>query len=222
MRAIAIGLLWAGCAPPPAAPLPISHRAAVAPTVPLERLTRFVERHLWVGADRPAAIRTIRELTIVDGRATLVETAWEAAGVTTVAGADRATTWVKTSSEVQTGPAHQVGDHLAVDLEDASSSLWLRCWHRTLVVAPPGARLVPSPGVFTSCYDPGAWSPAATLRVEALACGQGEGLDDGQEAGLDGHENLDETLFRFAAPPGVELVEVSDGCLQSKGLRLAR
>ena len=60
-------------------------------------------------------------------------------------------------------------------------------------------------------------------RVDALVCGQGDGLDDGQLAGLDGQQgSLDETLWRFAAAPGIEFVEVSDDCFQSSGLRLAK
>jgi len=222
MRAIAIGLVVAAaCAPPPPpVAAPIAHRVDAPTAVPFAQQTRFVGRHLSVGANQPAAIRSIMELTIANGRGTLVATLWEAPGITTVEQADRTTTWTKTSTNVQTGPAHRVRDHLAVDLEDASSTLWLRCFQRTLTVAPPGARLVPSPGIHPDCYDPGTWSPATTLRIEALACGQGEGLDDGQQAGLDGHENLDETLFRFSPAPGVEFVEVSDGCLESKGLRL--
>jgi hypothetical protein len=73
------------------------------------------------------------------------------------------------------------------------------------------------------CSDPGVWSPATLTRVDALVCGQGDGLDDGQLAGLDGQlGSLDETLWRFAPAPGIEFVEVSDDCFQSAGLRLAK
>jgi hypothetical protein len=59
--------------------------------------------------------------------------------------------------------------------------------------------------------------------VDALVCGQGDTLDDGQESGLDGQRgSLDETLWRFAAAPGIEFVEERDDCFQSTGLRLAK
>jgi hypothetical protein len=111
----------------------------------------------------------------------------------------------------------------ALDLESDVDSLFLRCWNLPIKVAPAGARRVPTPGRNGDCSDPGGWSPAILRRVDALVCGPGEGLDDGQISGLDGQAgSLDETLWRFAPAPGIELVELSDDCFQSTGLRLAK
>jgi hypothetical protein len=220
MRGLAIALV-VGCGGSRPAP-PIAQRAAAEPAAPSTATRHLVQLQLSVGSRTPMASRGVWDLTIENGRATLVVTAQEAGGPLTLEQSARAT-WKTVSTSSEAGPAHVVGDHLALDMESKGDSLWLRCWQRTLVVALPGAQRVHRPGHITDCDDDGMWSPAATTRVDALVCGQGDGLDDGQVTGMDGSQgSLDETLFRFTALPGVELVEVNEDCFSSSGLRLAK
>jgi len=220
MRAVAIGLVVAACSS--TAPPPIAQNTAAEQPEPLAPRPPLVDRQLDVGTLAPGAVRSTWELSIDGSNATLVETEQEAPGVVTLERADGAT-WTTASTRVQKAPVRTVGDHIALDFATATDSLFLRCWHRSLAVAGAGARRVPTPGVHPDCSDPGAWSPATLTRVDALVCGQGDALDDGQVAGLDGQRgSVDETLWRFAPAPGVELVEESDDCFQSTGLRLAR
>jgi hypothetical protein len=205
-----------------AAPPPLEQRTAPAPPRPAGP-QRFIQRQLSVGTRSVSSSLGIWELTIDGNSATLVETAQQAAGGLTIERADREARWKTIDTHVERGPAHRVRDHLALDLESKSDSLWLRCWHRSLAVATAGAHRVARPGHEKDCSDPGEWSPAKMVKIDALVCGQGEGLDDGQLAGMDGTAgSLDETLFRFAPAPGVETVEESDDCLETTGLRLAR
>lgn len=220
MRVTAIGLLAAACAPPATAP--IANHAAGEPSTPVDEAKLLFDRRLTVGARMPAN-RSTWQLSLDGDHATLVSTDQESPGSITVALADRATNWTGSGSQVEKGPMRHDGDHLALDLESAKDSLFLRCWRKTLVVATAGAVRVPTPGHVGDCSDPGVWSPATTTRIEALVCGQGDGLDDGQLAGLDGQAgSLDETLWRFAAAPGIEFVEVNDDCFESAGLRVAK
>jgi hypothetical protein len=216
-------LAWvvvAGCAPPATPPV-IAHRVAIEPVVPLDQRTPLWDRRLAVGVDASAAYRGILELTIVGATATLVETDLEAPGGFTLERADREAKWTTTRTHVETGPMRHDGDHIELDLESGDNSLDLRCWQRSIVVATAGAHRVQT---HPDCDDAGAWSPATTTHVDALICGQGDALDDGQLAGIDGQggAHVDETLWRFAAAPGIELVSVSDGCWDSTSLRLAK
>lgn len=213
-------LLVVGCARAPAPAIANAGAGAAARTAAAERL---VERSVNVGTDQATASRVTWELSIEGDRGTLVETDEEAPGSFTLGRADREARWATTRTHVEKGPVHQVGDHLALDLESASDSLFLRCWHRSIVVATAGAVRTPAPGQSGNCDDPGRWTPSATTRIDALVCGQGDALDDGQVAGIDGQQgSIDETLWRFAAAPGVEVIEENDGCFQSAGLRLAK
>jgi hypothetical protein len=166
----------------------------------------------------------IWELSMGERSADLVVTEQEAPGAFTLERADREAKWTTTRTHSKQGPLRHVGDHIALDFESATESLFLRCWRRSLQVATAGARRVPTPGRKGDCTDPGVWSPATTGRVEALVCGQGAALDDGQVSGMDGHDgnSLDETLWRFAAAPGIEFVMESHDCFYSTGLRLAK
>ena len=221
MRAAAIGLLVAACGP--AAAPPVAQNVAVEQPKPVKPPTSFVDRSLSVGSRMPTAFRGSWELFLEGNTARLVQTEQEAPGTFTVERADREARWTTTRTHVEKGPLRHDGDHLALDLESPGDSLFLRCWHRSIVVAMPGARRVPTPGRAGDCTDPGTWSPTTTTRIDALVCGQGDALDDGQVGGLDGQGgSLDETLFRFAPAPGIEVVEVTDDCFQSMGLRLAK
>lgn len=172
-----------------------------------------MERHLSTGAREPAR-RSSWTLTIGEHSATLVSIAQEQA--------DHEASWKTTSTLTEKGPVRPIRDGIALDLESAEDSLFLNCWHRALKVATAGARRIPTPGRKGDCSDPGIWSPATLVEVDALVCSQGERLDDGQLAGLDGQQgDLDETLFRFLPAPGLELVEVHDDCFESTGLRVA-
>jgi hypothetical protein len=206
--------------PPP----PIEHHAAVEQPRPREERKPFVERRLSVGSRAPTASRMIWELTIDEKSASLVVTEQEAPGTSTIDRADREAKWTTTQTYSKQGPLRHVGDHLALDLESETESLFLRCWRRPIQVAAAGARRVPTPGRKGDCSDRGVWSPATTTQVDALVGGQGDALDDGQVIGIDGqHGNpLDETLWRFGAAPGIELVEEIHDCFQSTGLRLAK
>jgi len=219
MRGAAL-VLVVGCAS--TAPPPISNRDVVEVAKPDPKPTRFIDRHLRVRAGE-AATRTIWALSLEGQHATLVETEQQATRSVPLEQVDGDVTWTTTQTRSRTGPARTVGDHLALDLETDSDSLFLRCWHLSIVVAAAGALRVPTFGRAGDCSDPGVWSPATRTPVDALICGQGEGLDDGQVSGIDGRQgSLDETLWRFVPAPGVELVEVTDGCWDSVGLRLAK
>jgi hypothetical protein len=221
VRAAAIGLLLAACAP--AAAPPLAHRTPVEQPKRLEQGKRYVDRKLRIDPSRSMATRGSWELSIDRGSATLLGIEQEAPGSFTIERADREAKWTTTSTRVQKGPVRLAGDHIVLELESDVDSLYLHCWRRSLVVATAGARRVATPGRAGDCSDRGVWTPATTTRVDALVCGQGSGLDDGQESGLDGQRgSLDETLWRFLEAPGLEFVEVSDDCFQSTGLRLAK
>ncbi len=221
MRVIAIAALGACAATaPPALP----EQTTAAPPPPERKL--YVDRTLIVDAPGSSPMREAWVLDIDGERATLVATTHVASGTLatgspTLARVDRQAVWKMAETHTEKGPVRRVGDHLALDLESPHDSLFLRCWTKTIAVATAGAQLVPRSGSAGGCSDRATWVPATLTHVEALICGQGEGLDDGQANGIDGQRGpLDETLFRFARAPGVELVEVNDGCFEGKGLRL--
>ena len=222
MRSAAIWIGVAACARPATAP--IAHRAADEVEAKPERTQRFVERTLRVSRADPDATRGTAELVIDGSRATEVVTLEETTGTPTIERADHEAKWTKTESKTTRYLVRHVGETVAFDLEDSPGTPAMNCWHRTLVVASAGARLVPKPGHAKDCDDPGTWSPGTTMsRVDALVCGFGAEIDDGQKTGLDGPlGNLDETLTRFVAAPCVEFVYQDDDCFHSTGIRLIR
>jgi hypothetical protein len=222
MRVVAIGLS-AACSRTTQPTSPPEQRPMVTASPAKRERTLYVDRHLVIGTAGPTATRSAWVLPIDGTEATLVATTQEAAGAFAMARADREAVWRTTDTEMENGPVQRVGDHIALELSSPGNSLFLACWTRSIEVATAGAQRIPLAGHAGDCADRGTWSPATTTPVEALICGQGDGLDDGQVNGIDGQLGpLDETMFRFVAAPGVGFVEVNDGCFQSRGLRLAK
>ncbi|HTR53415.1 MAG TPA: hypothetical protein VMJ10_22130 [Kofleriaceae bacterium] len=110
------------------------------------------------------ATRTTFALTIDGGvRATLVEHEETVDGITTLEAADRAPAWTPRATRTYRGIAHVLPDATALDLEsDGAQPLHVRCIAAAVDVLPAGARRS------GDC----AIAPAATSRVQVLACGE--------------------------------------------------
>lgn len=199
MRAL---ILLAACASP-APPPPLSSHVAAVP-VAAQRV--LIMRALAIDGLGIRATWTIR----LDGDAATLAVTRESTREPVLLADLDAASWVRSEADppIEHAAVRHVGDHVALDFP----SLELRCWDKQISVAPAGALLHHD----RACEVP-VWSTKERVRVAIWACGFGDALDQGQRDGLEG-DNLDETLYRFAAAPGLELVEAD--CV--KGLRLAR
>lgn len=197
-------LVLACCANPPPPALLSSHVEPMA--TPAKRV--MILRALGIDG---LAIRATWTIAIDGDRATLEVVREQSSDPTLLADIDRAR-WILSEdpAPLERTRLEHVGDHVVLDF----ASLQLRCWERPITVAPAGAVLRHD----ASCEQP-VWNTRERVHVTIWACGFGEALDDGQRQGLDGTTgSLDETLFRFAPAPGIEVVEAD--CV--KGIRLAK
>jgi hypothetical protein len=213
MRRIAITALVIGCggapgpttptAPPSAAPAPAS-----APRV-------WTYRKLVAGAASGRATRATFTLAIDGDRAELVEVDDTAAGVASLADADRATTWTRVSTRTYRGTAHAGSGAELLDLDTPGQQpLHVRCARIAVDAAVAGARRVATGTLDGHGCDPGRWDPPTVAHVPALACGE-----DAPEADAGDSDDDDRLVFGEAVP--IEYAVENDGCaLRGGGLRV--
>lgn len=169
----------------------------------------WIHRHLATGAIlRESSVETYR--LVRDGAlATLTVTRRTAPhGRESFPAAIEA--WRDDTETVYTGAATSRDGELVFSLASGALRLELRCTRASQRVAIASAVRTPTPGETAECGDTGAWAPAETLRIEALAC-----LN--QPPGGGGPPGF---AMVFGEAPGIEWLFVNDDCvMQGGGLR---
>jgi hypothetical protein len=201
----AVAAIVAACGGAPTPPQPVQNRAAAAPAA-----TTWRFQQLALGSARASATRTTFELSFEGDRATLREHHARASGSFTLDTIDGAT-WVEDAATSYRGPRAQgIPSVFTLDLT-APGVQRLFLWCRddlALLLAPAGAPRLP--------LDCGGHllGNALVPVTDPIVCGA--------ELPYPGQDD-DEDRLSFAKSPGIERVDVNDGCEVGQiGLRLAR